>query len=66
MKAGDLVMLSTRDYPQYKGKHGVLVGKLRRPRFVVSSSGTATRWRVFICGRIHPFAVYDYAFTVIK
>ena len=60
MKAGDLVMLSTRDYPQYKGKHGVLVGKIHIGTVVGNG------WRVFICGRIHPFAVYDCAFTVIK
>ena len=65
MKAGDLVMLSTRDYPQYKGKHGVLVEKISRLTAPIPR-GTATRWRVFICGRIHPFAVYDYAFAVIK
>ena len=62
MKAGDLVMLSTRDYPQYKGKHGVLVEKIIGGERFYSGH----RWRVFICGRIHPFAVCDYAFTVIK
>jgi len=61
MKAGDLVMLCTHDYPEYKGKHGVLVGKITDD---VPYSGH--RWRVFICGRIHPFAVYDYSLTVIK
>jgi hypothetical protein len=54
-------MLSTRDYPQYKGKHGVLVEEI-----IGGVPFSGHRWRVFICGRIHPFAVCDYAFMEIK
>jgi hypothetical protein len=50
MKVGDLVRLSILDYPQYRGKIGVLVRE-----------HGVDRWRVYIAGRTHPYLVHGAA-----
>ncbi len=58
MKAGDLVMLCTHDYPEYKGKKALLVRKC--------GSAWDAPWMVFVAGRTHPYPVYDFNFVEIK
>jgi len=58
MKAGDLVMLRVRNYPQYKGKKALLVRKC--------GSAWHAPWMVFIAGRIHPYPVSGSHFVEIK
>ena len=58
MKAGDLVMLRVRNYPQYKGKKALLVRKC--------GSAWDAPWMVFVAGWIHPYPVYDFDFVEIK
>ena len=58
MKAGDLVMLKVRKYPQYKGKKALLVRQC--------GSAWDAPWMVFVAGRIHPYPVYHFDFVEIK
>ena len=58
MKAGDLVMLRVRKYPQYKGKKALLVRKC--------GSAWDAPWMVFVAGRTHPYPVGDFNFVEIK
>ncbi len=58
MKAGDLVMLRERNYPQYKGMKALLVRKC--------GSDWHAPWEIFVDGRIHPWPVFDYDFVEIK
>ena len=58
MKAGDLVFLKTKPYPQYKGKKALLVRKC--------GSAWDAPWMVFVAGRIPPYPVYHFDFVEIK
>ena len=58
MKAGDLVFLRRKSYPEYKGKKALLVRQC--------GSDWHAPWMVFVAGRIHPYPVGDYHFVEIK
>jgi len=58
MKAGDIVFLKTKNYPQYKGKKALLVRKC--------GSAWHAPWKVFVAGHIHPYPVFDFDFVEIK
>ena len=58
MKAGDIVFLKRRSYPQYKGKKALLVRKC--------GSDWHAPWQIFVDGRIHPWPVFDHDFVEIK
>jgi len=58
MKAGDLVFLRRKSYPEYKGKKALLVRKC--------GSAWDAPWMVFVAGRTHPYPVYDLDFVEIK
>ena len=58
MKAGDLVMLRVRKYPQYKGKKALLVRKC--------GSDWHAPWELFVDGHICPLLVFDHDFVEIK
>lgn len=56
IKVGDMVKINEHDYPQYKGKIGVVLS---------SSSALPQRWCVIVDGKIHPFFIHSDSLTVI-
>ena len=58
MKAGELVFLRRKSYPEYKGKKALLVRQC--------GSDWHAPWMVFVAGRIHPCPIGDYHFVEIK
>jgi hypothetical protein len=59
MKAGNLVKLSHIEYPQHKGKIGVLI-ELPKPISRPSS------WAVLVGGKMHPYTVDDTYMVVVS
>ena len=52
MKAGDLVKLGEKYYPEYKGLFGMLIKKK-----AASGPGLKEMWQVMVDGHIHPFYI---------
>ncbi len=52
MKVGDLVKLSEKYYPEYKGLFGLLTEKK-----AASGPGLEEMWQVMVDGQIHPFYI---------
>ena len=55
MKAGNLVKLSTIDYPQYEGKIGILIDEV-----------DIDQWAVLINGKPHPYQVHTISMQVVE
>ena len=55
MKAGNLVKLSTIDYPQYEGKIGMLIDEV-----------DIDQWAVLINGKPHPYRIHTISMQVVE
>ena len=58
MKVGDLVKFDEWQYPQYKGKIGVIAGSRQHL--------LEKRWKVYVKGRLHPYMVDEDSLEVVN